>query len=93
MVSSVPKGMADENNEDDSWLYGSSNENQDHQDEQQSQSDEKITTNESIDQQEAGNSGNDKYDPDDPDDQQVSRHNPTPVLFSCNLKSLHFHRT
>lgn len=26
--------MADENNEDDSWLYGSSNENQESQDEQ-----------------------------------------------------------
>lgn len=69
MVSSVCKGMADENNEDDSWLYGSS-ENQDNQDEQQSQSDEKLTTNESgIDEENAGASGNDKYDP---DDQQVS---------------------
>lgn len=59
--------MADENNEDDSWLYGSS-ENQDNQDEQHLQNDDKITTNESIDQDNAGTSGNDKYDP---DDQQV----------------------
>lgn len=63
--------MADENNEDDSWLYGSSNENQDNQDEQQqSQNDENIITNEESDQKDAEPSGNDKYDP---DDQQVSR--------------------
>lgn len=62
--------MADENNEDDSWLYGSSNENQENQDEQQSEIDENITTNEPIDQKDAETSGNDKYDP---DDQQVSK--------------------
>lgn len=64
--------MADENNEDDSWLYGSSNENPDNQDEeeqqqQQQQIDDKIT--DTLDQKEAESSGNDKYDP---DDQQVS---------------------
>lgn len=82
--------MADENNEDDSWLYGNQDENQDNQDEQQSQNDEKITTNESIDQEDAGN---DKYDPDDPDDQQVSRYNliqTQTVLFSCNSKIASF---
>lgn len=62
--------MADENNEDDSWLYGSSNENQDHRDEQQEpQIDENIITNEENDQKDNESSGNDKYDP---DDQQVS---------------------
>lgn len=35
--------MADENNEDDSWLYGSSNENQENPDEQP-QIDEKTIT-------------------------------------------------
>lgn len=37
------KKMADENNEDDSWLYGSSNENQENPDEQP-QIDEKTIT-------------------------------------------------
>lgn len=37
--------MSEENNEDDSWLYGSSNENQDNQ-EEQSQHDEKTITDE-----------------------------------------------
>lgn len=37
--------MADENNEDDSWLYGSSNENQENQDEdEQSTLNEKLAT-------------------------------------------------
>lgn len=36
--------MADENNEDDSWLYGSSNENQDNPDEQPQIENEKTIT-------------------------------------------------
>ena len=74
--------MADENNEDDSWLYGNANENQDKKDEQESQIDEKITTNETIDQNDAEISGNDKYDP---DDQQVSKHGTNPsTIYSVN---------
>lgn len=59
--------MADENNEDDSWLYGSSNENQDSQ-EEQPQIDEKIITDEAENEKIAEVSRNDEY----PDDQQVS---------------------
>lgn len=36
--------MADENNEDDSWLYGSSNENQENSDEQPNIDNEKTIT-------------------------------------------------
>lgn len=36
--------MADENNEDDSWLYGSSNENQENPDEQPQIENEKTVT-------------------------------------------------
>lgn len=59
--------MAEENNEDDSWLYGSA-ENQDNQNEQRPEIDERIAT-ETAEPNTAEPSGNDKYDP---DEQQVS---------------------
>lgn len=40
--------MADENNEDDSWLYGSSNENQENQDEHPQIEEKTITDNSSA---------------------------------------------
>lgn len=59
--------MADENNEDDSWLYGSSNENQDSQDEPP-QIDEKAITDEAENARIDEVSRNDEYS----DDQHVS---------------------
>lgn len=59
--------MADENNEDDSWLYGSSNENQDSQDEPP-QIDEKAITEEAENARIDEVSRNDEYS----DDQHVS---------------------
>lgn len=59
--------MAEENNEDDSWLYGSSNENQENQDEQP-QIEEKVITEERENEKIAELSRNDEY----PEDQQVT---------------------
>lgn len=59
--------MADENNEDDSWLYGSSNENQENQDEQE-QIDDKIITDQGKNEKIGEISHNDEYS----DSQHVS---------------------
>lgn len=58
--------MAEENNEDDSWLYGSSNENQENKDEQP-QLDAKTITDNSENETTQDVGGNDEY----PDDQHV----------------------
>lgn len=59
--------MAEENNEDDSWLYGSSNENQENQDEQP-QIDEQLETNDTENEKGEEGGENDEYQ----DDQHVS---------------------
>lgn len=61
--------MAEENNEDDSWLYGSSNENQENKDEQP-QLDAKTITDNSENETTQDVGGNDEY----PDDQHVCFH-------------------
>lgn len=52
--------MAEENNEDDSWLYGNSNENQENQDEQP-QFDEKTITDNNESETIQDDSKNDEY--------------------------------